>query len=60
MPKVLMAQSYARITNNQELFHKTLVQVLETSPAVFPETRLANEIAHIRARYNLAHEKEMF
>ena len=60
MPKVLLAISYARITNNQELFHKTLVQVLETSPAVFPDQRLANEIAHIRATHYLAHEKEMF
>jgi TRAP transporter T-component len=60
IPKVLMAASYGTITHNQELFHKTLVQVLETSPAIFPDQRLANEIAHVWARAYLAHEKELF
>jgi hypothetical protein len=60
MPKVLMAFAVGRITNDREFFHKTLVQVLETSPAVFPEGRLANEIAHLRAKFYLAHEKEYF
>jgi hypothetical protein len=60
MPKVLMAQSYATITNNRELFHKTLVQVLETSPAVYPDQRLANELAHRRAKFLLSREKEIF
>jgi hypothetical protein len=60
MPKVLMAQAYATITNNRELFHQTLVQVLETSPAVNPDQRLANELAHQRARFLLEREKEMF
>jgi TRAP transporter T-component len=60
IPKVLMAASYGTVTHNQELFHKTLVQVLETSPAIFPDQRLANEIAHVWARAYLAHEKELF
>lgn len=60
MPKVLMAMSYATVTHNQEFFHKTLVEVLGTSPAVFPDQRLANEIAQVRARHLLAHEKELF
>jgi hypothetical protein len=60
MPRVLMAQAYATITNNRELFHSTLVQVLETSPAVFPDQRLANELAHRRARFLLEREKEIF
>jgi hypothetical protein len=60
IPKVLLAVAYARNTNNRELFHSTLVQVLETSPAVYPDMRLANEIAHIRAKHYLAQEKEMF
>src|SRR5262249_31846317 len=60
LPKVLMAMSYGTITHNQEFFHKPLVQVLEPSPAVFPDQRLANEIAHGWARRFLAHEKELF
>jgi hypothetical protein len=60
IPKVLMATAYGTVTHNQEFFHKTLVQVLETSPAVFPDQRLANEIAHGWARMYLAHEKELF
>lgn len=60
LPKVLMGYAVGRITNDREFFHKTLVQVLETSPAIFPENRLANEIAHLRAKFYLAHEKEYF
>jgi hypothetical protein len=60
MPKVLMAISYGTITNKREFFHQTLVQVLETSPAVYPDQRLANEIAHVRAKHYLAREKELF
>jgi len=36
------------------------VKVLETPPSVWPEQRLANEIAHRRARRYLSHEKELF
>jgi len=37
-----------------------LKQVLETPPSVWPEQRLANEVAHRRARRYLSHEKELF
>jgi hypothetical protein len=60
IPKVLMARAYGGVTNDREFFHKTLVQVLETSPAVFPEQRLANELAHLRAKFFLSQEKELF
>jgi hypothetical protein len=60
LPKVLLAISYGTVKHDQEFFHKTLVQVLETSPAVYPDQRLANEIAHVRAKRYLAHEKELF
>jgi hypothetical protein len=60
MPKVLMAIAYGTISNDREFFHNTLVQVLETSPAVYPDQRLANEIAHVRAKHFLAREKELF
>jgi len=60
MPKVLMAATYGVNTNNRKFFHDTLVEVLRTSPAIWPEQRLANELAHIRAKRWLAHEKELF
>jgi hypothetical protein len=60
MPKVLYALSYGVVTGNQKFFHDTLVEVLNTNPAVWPEQRLANELAHIRARRYLKHEKEWF
>lgn len=58
--KVMYAKNYGLIQNDQKFFHDTLVQVLNTSPAIWPEQRLANELAHIRARRYLAHEKELF
>jgi len=58
--KVMMARNYAVITQNRELFRKTLVEVLQTDPAVFPEQRLANEIAHIKARRYLKRENDWF
>jgi len=60
MPKVLFALNYGVVTSNQKFFHDTLVEVLNTSPAVWPEQRLANELAQIRARRYLKHEKEWF
>jgi hypothetical protein len=60
MVKVLFAQNYGVVTGNQKFFHDTLVEVLNTSPAIWPEQRLANELAHIRARRYLSHEKEWF
>jgi len=60
MPKVLYAATYGTMQQNQKFFHETLTGVLRTSPAVWPEQRLANELAHIRARRYLAHEKELF
>jgi hypothetical protein len=34
--------------------------VLQTDPAIWPEQRLANEIAHRKARRYLRMEKELF
>jgi hypothetical protein len=48
------------MTNDQAFFHDQLKQVLETPPSVWPEQRLANEVAHRRARRYLSHEKEWF
>lgn len=60
LPKVLYALAYGQATQDRAFFHKTLVDVLSTSPAVYPEERLANELAHVKARRYLAHEKELF
>ena len=45
---------------DRELFHKTLIEVLQTDPAIWPEQRLANEIAHRRAKRYLKQEKDLF
>jgi len=47
-------------TNDRKLFHDELKKVLETPPSIWPEQRLANEVAHRRARRYLSHEKELF
>lgn len=60
LAKVLLARKYAVATQKPELFRKLLVEVLQTDPAIWPENRLANEIAHRRARRYLKHEKELF
>jgi len=60
MPKVLKAHTYAVITNDRKLFHDTLLEVLKTSPSIWPEQRLANELAHQRAQRYLAHEADLF
>jgi hypothetical protein len=63
--KFLLAQVfYARkvgvMTQDRKLFHDTLLKVLATPPSIWPEQRLAGEIAHRRARRYLKQEKELF
>ena len=60
LPRVMMAYRVGKQTQNREFFHTNLVKVLETAPSVWPEQRLANEVAHRRARRYLALEKEIF
>ena len=55
-----MARRYAVMVQDRELFRSTLVEVLQTPASIWPEQRLANEIAHRRARRYLKHEKEWF
>ena len=49
MARVMYARYYATITLNRELFEQTLKDVLATPASVWPEERLANELAHRRA-----------
>lgn len=58
--KVYMARRYAVQIQDRELFRKLLVEVLQTAPSIWPDQRLANEIAHRRARRYLSMEKELF
>lgn len=60
LAKVYLARRYAIAVQNQGLFHQTLINVLQTDPAIWPEQRLANEIAHRRAKRYLKQEKEWF
>jgi hypothetical protein len=60
MFKVLYATMYAKTVQDRTLFHSTLEQVLGTPTNTWPEYRLANELAHIRARRYLAQEGEWF
>lgn len=60
LARTLMAYRVGLQTNDRKFFHDQLVKVLETPPSVWPEQRLANEVAHRRARRYLSHEKELF
>jgi len=60
LARTLMAFRVGRATNDRKYFHEQLKQVLETPPSVWPEQRLANEVAHRKARRYLKNEKELF
>ncbi len=60
LARTLMAYRVGLQTNDRKFFHDNLVKVLETPPSIWPEQRLANEIAHRRARRYLSYEKELF
>jgi hypothetical protein len=60
LARVLWAYRVGLQTNDRKLFHEQLSKVLETDPAIWPEQRLANEVAQRRARRYLSHEKELF
>jgi hypothetical protein len=60
LAKVLWAYRVGIQQNDRKMFHDGLVDVLNTDPAIWSEQRLANEVAHRRARRYLSHEKELF
>jgi hypothetical protein len=60
LAQVFFARKVAVQTQDRKLFHDTLVKVLSTPPSIWPEQRLAGEIAHRRARRYLKQEKELF
>lgn len=56
MALVLYAQSYAIQNQDKALFESLLNEALTTNADVFPEQRLANELAKLRARWFLDNE----
>ena len=60
LARVLLGYRVGKMTNDRKFFHDNLVKVLETDPAIWPEQRLANEVAQRRARRYLSHEKDLF
>jgi hypothetical protein len=60
MAQVLFARYYATVTLDRALYEKTLKQVLATPGAVWPEQRLANELARRRAARYLAQADDLF
>ncbi len=60
LARAMMGYRIGLQTNDRAFFHAQLKKVLETAPSVWPEQRLANEVAHRRARRYLSHEKEFF
>ena len=60
LARAIMGYRIGLQTNDRAFFHAQLKKVLETAPSVWPEQRLANEVAHRRARRYLSHEKELF
>lgn len=60
LARTLMAYRVGLATNDRKFFHEQLKIVLETPPSKWPEQRLANEVAHRRARRYLSNEKNLF
>ncbi len=60
MGLVMYAQYYAVQNQDKALFESLLNEVLAASTDVLQEQRLANELAHMRARWLLDHESTMF
>jgi hypothetical protein len=60
MIDVMDARYHAVITRDRERFQSTLIEVLRADPGIWPENRLANELAHHKARRYLAHQALWF
>ncbi len=60
MAPFMLAKCYAFQTQNKELFEKTLQEIIDAPDDLFPDQRLANEIAKRRARRLLARVDDLF
>jgi len=60
LTRVLYAQYYARQVFDQELYETLLAQVLDAPVEDYPESRLMNEVARVKARSLLEMTEEFF
>ncbi len=60
MAKFLLAKYYTILVQDRELFEQTLQEILSAPPNLFPEQRLANELAKRRAERWLKRADELF
>lgn len=60
MMDVMMARSHAVSTRDRARFRALLEGVVRTPASAWPAQRLANELAHRKARRYLAHEQRFF
>ena len=60
LTKVMLARFYAVVIQDRPLFEKTLNEVLSAPNDIWPEQRLANELAKRRARRYLDHAEDYF
>lgn len=60
MAKFLLAKYYSVSVQDRELFEHTLQEILSAPPDLFPEQRLANELAKRRAERWLKRADELF
>jgi tetratricopeptide (TPR) repeat protein len=58
--KVMMARFYAVVIQDRALFDKTMKDVLAAPSDIWPEQRLANELAKRRAKRYLDHAEDYF
>ena len=58
--RTLLARTYATVVQDRALFEKTLKDVLATPASVWPEQRLANELAQRKAARYLAQVDDLF
>jgi len=58
--KVMMARFYAVVTQDRPLFESTLKAVLAAPNDIWPDERLANEVAKKRAKRYLDHAEDYF
>ena len=58
--RVMLARFYAVTTHKPDVFDRVLGEVVATSPAIWPEQRLANELAVAKARRYLTYRQRWF
>jgi hypothetical protein len=60
LTRVMMARFYAVITQDRALFDKTLKEVVAAPHDLYPDFRLANELAQRRAARYLSRAEDLF